>query len=281
MPDGACLHRPAAPSPSRHNIAQVPVKSIATSLYLQPSQLRRVNREFVRYVRANFPIRFYRSDPLWAVYWAAALLRMCDTVESMMALLTRGKDEDTEILLRSLYEQAVVLAWVAIDPPVRHKQWKGESDKQLLTLHNEVVPYGYGFLSPVEVAECDAATGIPSTETMAREADAHWPGKIRGLQSRGHFLSFHGMYQGVYRVGSRPAHGSIAALEAYARQSGSRIVVEVPVRQPAMLRYSLAAPLLGMALVVASEQFRWIDETRVRRFVDRATAATARRRGAT
>jgi hypothetical protein len=239
-----------------------------------------VNREFVQYVRANYPMRFYRSEPLWRPYSAAALLRLCDTVESMMTLMTRGKDEDAEVLLRSLYEQAVVLAWVAIDPPKRHARWKGDGDRQLLKLHNEAARYGEGFLSPAEVAECEKAARSPITEVMARQADAYWSGKIRGLHPPGHFLSFHGLYQGVYRVGSRPTHGSIAALEPYVRLSENRLVVQVPLRQPAMLPYSLAAPLLGMALVIASQRFRWVDETRVRRFVDRAIAETARRRDA-
>jgi hypothetical protein len=50
--------------------------------------------------------------------------------------------------------------------------------------------------------------------------------------------------------------------------------------ETSMLPYSLAAPLLGMALVIASDRFRWIDEKQVRRFVNRATAEVARHREA-
>jgi hypothetical protein len=43
--------------------------------------------------------------------------------------------------------------------------------------------------------------------------------------------------------------------------------------------YSFAAPLLGIALIIVLQRFHWLlDEARVRRFVDRATAETARRR---
>jgi hypothetical protein len=48
---------------------------------------------------------------------------------------------------------------------------------------------------------------------------------------------------------------------------GDRIVV-----------YALGAPVLGIIVVVAGQHFEWIDQTQVRRFVDRATAETTRRR---
>jgi Phage integrase, N-terminal SAM-like domain len=42
--------------------------------------------------------------------------RMADTVDAAMALMDGGFDVDGQTLLRSLYEQVVTFAWVAIDP---------------------------------------------------------------------------------------------------------------------------------------------------------------------
>jgi len=240
-------------------------------LYLPPPKLRRVNREFVQYVRASFPMRFYRGESDSALLGAAALLRACDTVESMMLLLARRKDEDALILLRSLYEQAVLLAWIAIDPDARHERWWGEGKGQLLTRHNEALPYGETILSPDEVADCEAATGLPNVEAMARELDDHWPERTHGLRSAGHLLSFHGLYQVVYRMGSRPAHASIESTGPYVRFAPPSPSIVAEAREDTMLWYSLAAPVFGMALIIASRRFRWIDEARVRRFIDRAT----------
>jgi hypothetical protein len=139
--------------------------------------------------------------------------------------------------------------------------------------------YGQTLLSAAEVAEYESAPGLPTVEVMAREADAYWPGRVSGLQQSGHLLSFHGLYQGIYRVGSRPTHGTLAVLDPYVELQPTRTIVR-PAKEHVMVVYSLAAPLLAMALVIVAPRFAWIDEARVRRFVDRATAETARRREA-
>lgn len=114
---------------------------------------------------------------------------------------------------------------------------------------------------------------------MAHELDAYWPSRVPGLQPAGHLLSFHGLYQSIYRLGSRSAHGAIDALDPYVRITPRRTIVAVP-RQDAMLTYSLPAPLLGIALMIGAQQFPWIDEATARRFMDRATAEVARQRAA-
>jgi hypothetical protein len=252
----------------------------AAMLYLEPDQLRRVNGEFVRYIRSSFPMRFYRSEPWWFRYCAAALLRMCDSVESLMLLLSRRKDLDAVVLLRTFYEQVVVFAWTAIDPPRRYVRWADHGNRRTLAMHNECLHYGQVLLSPDELAFCEkAGEGIPSVEVMARELDAFWPSEIPGLQLPKHVFSFHGLYQSVYRVGSNRTHGSMASLETY--MMAESYPSSVAQREPgSMFLYSLAAPLLGIALTIGARHFRWIDEVRVRRFVDRATAETARRRQA-
>lgn len=227
-------------------------------------------------------MRFYAREGKWPVCAAAAQLRMCDTVDSIMVLMVAQQLGDARILLRSLYEQVVVFAWVSIDPDTRLERWEGASKKAQLTLHKEALRYGANVLGPDEVAEYSATPGVPSTETMAHEDDRYWPGKVHSLHQAGGLLSFHGLYQAVYRVGSRPTHGAFAALDpyvqvrAYRRPVGSATVTEAT--EHAMIVYSLAAPLLGIALLIAERRFAWLDESAIQRFVNRATADTARRR---
>jgi hypothetical protein len=248
--------------------------------YLEPHQLRRVNREFLSYVRGNLPTRFYSGEKWWTIHTAAALFRMCNAVEAMMTLMTRRHDDDALVLLRSLYEQAVVVAWVIIDPAARHERWAGTSNNELLKTHKAALPYGEEMLTTAEVAICRASKGTPPVEVMAREADRYWPNRVVGLHGPGHWFSFHGLYQGVYRIGSRPAHGSILGLEPYVRRGETRYTV-VPRPGEKRVYYSLAAPLLGITLIIALQRVPWLlREHRVRRFVDRATAETARRRHA-
>jgi hypothetical protein len=165
------------------------------TLYPEPAQLRRINREFLGYLRSSFPRRYYRQDADWSLFGAAALLRMCDTVASMMALMTAHKNGDARTLARSLYEQAVVFAWVAVDPKTRLSRWRDQALKDDLARHNEAVPYGRQILSNAEIARAKAAVGLPNVESMARELDEYWPGRVSGLHPSGDLMSFHGMYR--------------------------------------------------------------------------------------
>jgi hypothetical protein len=249
------------------------------TLFPGPAQLRRINREFVGYLRSSFPRRYYRQDSYWSLFGAAALLRMSDTVMSIMALMTRHEDGDARTLARSLYEQAVVFAWVAIDPATRLDRWRNQALKDDLARHNEAVPYGQQLLSAAEIGRAKAAVGLPQVEPMARELDKHWPSRVNGLHPPGGLLSFHGMYQLLYRVGSRTTHASIEALSPYVQLRGTprRVGLAEP-SDEGMIWYALAAPILAIATTIAAQEFTWLDEARIRRFNDRATAETIRRR---
>jgi hypothetical protein len=204
---------------------------------------------------------------------------MCDTVESVMALMTRHEDGDARTLARSLYEQVVVFAWVAIDPKTRLDRWHDQARKDDLARHSEAIPYGQQILSPRKVARAKAAVGLPNVEAMTRELDKHWPSRVNCLHQPGDLMSFHGMYQLLYRVGSRTTHASIEALAPYVRLRGTpgRVVLADP-SDEGMIWYALAAPILAIAATIAAEEFTWLDERRIRRFNDRATAETIRRR---
>jgi len=216
------------------------------------SQLKRINREFVAMVRSWFPRKFYETRMgQHQTFVAAALLRMCDTLDALMALMTQTPtDENARVLLRSLYEQAVRLGWVLIDPRKHHPLWVGQGQRDLLTIHNTLLPYGTKFLTPQQLAWVQGAPEMPSVEEMTRAADKHWPSKVLGLHRRGHELSFHGLYVSAYRATSLAVHGSINSLEPYFDLDGPWPVAHASVRDE-MIIYALGAPLLGIALVVA------------------------------
>jgi hypothetical protein len=248
------------------------------TLYPRPDQLRRINREFVLYVRSHFPKRFYGRYPGPLATAAAALLRMCDAVESIMVLLSRSKDSDAQVLLRALYELLVRFAWVAVDPEARHVRWLGHAMKEDLKLHNDALDYGQTILSPAQVQTYTAAVAMPTVAQMAHEADEHWAPRVAGFHSAGDLLSIRGLYLTAYRVTSRSVHASVQALDSYMIAEPEPPTVS-EAREGKILTYSaLAAPLLGMALIIGAKRFDWIDESRVRNFVDRATAETTRRR---
>lgn len=55
---------------------------------------------------------------------AAFIVRMTDTVESMVVLMKAGRATDGQVLLRSLYEQVVIYCWASIDRETNPERWQ-------------------------------------------------------------------------------------------------------------------------------------------------------------
>ena len=255
----------------------------------------------VNVVRRQLPIRVYGGERWWTLYRTAALVRMTDTVESLLDLMGLGRDLDGQTLVRSLYEQVVTFAWIAIDPGRREWRWVGDGRWELLKLHNDAAQFGESLGDPVlsdeEVAESKQSLGLsdepasasgcesagrrrrrqpdadrilPPVTEMAEQADEHWSVRVRGLHPAGHALGFRGLYLPAYRVGSRAAHGALMPLDPYLSRELNRYVIHEPESGPRVM-WALVGPLFGVALVIAARWDRWIDEDEVRALVDVAT----------
>jgi hypothetical protein len=237
----------------------------------------------VGYVRAQYPRRFWNQqvsnrDSIVA----AALLRMADQLETLMVLLPARRDLDAAVLVRSMYELMVRLCWVLIDPDERIEMWQTYTMVERLKQHRQLAAYGAElFRTEKELEEAEWVKSnrenMPTAETMAKAVDRHWSTNVRGFHPSEHSLSIGGLYQFVYRTSSGQVHGSVDALNSYVDVSSSPPMIHVS-NEDRMIEYVLGAPLLGMALVVAGEVVDWIDVQRVRRFVDRASGETIRRR---
>lgn len=131
-------------------------------------------------------------------------------------------------------------------------------------------------LAAAQAAERNKLT-MPSTEAMARDVDRYWSGRIDGLYKTDHPLSFDGLYQIIYRSSSASVHGSLDPLRSYLHRASWPPTVHLS-NEDRIMNYVLGAPVLGIALVVAAEVVDWVDAEPVRRFVDRASAETIRRR---
>lgn len=226
--------------------------------------------ELVAYVRSHFPMRFYSGEAWWTLYTAAAVLRLADMSESVLAHMADRRDQDASAALRGMYELAVTVTWILIDPEDRKAQWEGEALIQQLRLHNDLATFGENLLTPSEVTSAEGRTGLPPLTNRAEESDVHWAPRIAGLHAPGHLLSFRGLYNAIYRLGSQSTHGSIASLLAYIRQEPTRFVVQAP-EPTSALPYALVSPLLSMTLIVVATGVPWIDEAKVRELNDAAT----------
>jgi hypothetical protein len=177
----------------------------------QTDRIEYYTRELVQYTRDRFPQRFYGGESWSSMYTAAAILRLTDIVDSVLAHPPARRDQDAWAALRGMYELAVTTVWVLAEPETRKFLWEGEAKKQQLKLHNDLLLVGETLLSDSEITEAKAAAGRPVLANRASAADAHWPSRVRGLHPAGGLLSFRGLYTVIYRTGSQPTHGSIAS----------------------------------------------------------------------
>jgi hypothetical protein len=263
-------------------------------------EIQAANAGLVAVVRRHLPTGFYARSAHWSLWSTVALVRMADTVDAAMALMKGMQDVDGRTLIRSLYEQVVTYAWIAIDPGPRYSRWFGESVWADLRLHNDAVTFGEWVLTEEEVvrsthllglgeargadAAADTCQGtrkrktpaadllLPAVPERARDADAHWSTRIAGLHAPGSMLSFRGLYLPAYRQMSRATHSALSGLDVYVRERSHHKVVG-PARRPSRLAWALVGPMFGMGLIIAAQDEAkwWIDEREVRALVDRAT----------
>jgi Family of unknown function (DUF5677) len=139
-----------------------------------PAQLRRINREFVAAVRAWFPRKFYGRSGKRDAFIAPGLLRMCDTLDALMVVMTQtSTDENARVLLRSLFEQSIRLSWLLIDPGSNYPRWLSQAHVELRTIHNELAQYGETYLTSAPLAKAQGAYRFVTRKTgLARPPEA-------------------------------------------------------------------------------------------------------------
>ena len=234
-------------------------------------RIERFTGELVAYVRSLYPMRFYGGEAWANLYTSAALLRLADMAEAVLVHMPQRRDLDAAASLRSMYELVVTVCWVFAAPEERKELWEGEALIQQLKLHNDLAAFGERLLDEREIQAGSSARGMPPLTERARQADEYWSDRVDGLHPGDHLLSFRGLYIAVYRLGSQATHGSIASLLPYIEQQQRRFAVRVRPQGPSLVVYALVAPLLSIALVVASARLRAIDVDRIRALNDAAT----------
>ncbi len=232
-----------------------------TETYPLPEQIQEATAELAAIVRRQLPMRFYAGETWWAIFGSASLARMCDTAEALIGLMDARRDADAQDLARSLYEQVVAFAWIAVNPDDRHQRWIDDAGAQMHALHREGEAFGETVLTEDEVVVAARAERLPPMIERAAEVDEHWGNWLRMPAE----LSFRHLYLTVHRVGSG------TTLESYITPKERRIVVD-RARENTLRWYALAPPLLAMALIVAAQRFVWLDDDKVRAINDRAAA---------
>jgi Family of unknown function (DUF5677) len=220
--------------------------------------------ELIGLVEARLPQRFYRENR-WRMLGAAMVVRMADTVRSIVALTALGLDGDAMTLLRALYEQVVIYCWIASKPDDHIRRWISDAEWQQLRLHNDVVAFGQTVLTKREVEKAKKSQKLPDIAQLAEAADEHWSARIaafrppKGKPAKPEdILNFRGLYVAIYRIASRNTHTKPQALDPYFDFESYPNVVHLAKHVPTSYP-SLVVPLYAQALLVCHHVLKWPD----------------------
>lgn len=242
--------------------------------WTQPSDeaVAMASHELIELVTSHLPQRFYPGEHPWRMFGAAIIVRMTDTVESMMVLMTAGLPIDGLILMRALYEQVVRYLWVSIDPDSNMEAWGSNARWHMRKLHNDALKFGQTVMDDDELAAAEGARELPGLADLALAVDKHWGGKMVGFRSpatgKQGILTMRGLYTMVYRTGSRSAHVQPDSLEPYAELQASPRVIRRPNKDEPSIWWPLAVALYAHALIVCNDQLNWPDPDRIRAIND-------------
>ncbi len=223
-------------------------------------------RALVDLVRTwHLPKRLYH-DPPWHLVAASFVVRMGDTVESILTLWERDRRSglDMMILLRALYEQAVVFAWLAIDPDAHLQRW-GDSERYYhRVMVEEAAEYG---IACTEEEVTTTGQRLKPMNQLALAVDEHWGGQLVGFRTaaakrrkvEADLLSFAGLYLPIYREASSATHATPAALAPYFDVTEYPRVVSTPSGEEYAAVWSVVVPLYTQALIVCNSVLGWPD----------------------
>lgn len=210
------------------------------------------------------------DEDAWPLFAAGLVARMTTTLATVMVLRKHRRAIDASILVRSIYEHAVHLAWLAADPSAgRIERWRRHDIYARLKAGTDARAHGIELFTDAErarkQAEYDLLKGAPlQLTTMAVEADKHWAGKLPGMGKHNEAQSFSGFYAVLYRDYSALAHPSLRGLNSVidaVSPTGRRVQPEdgIEWKQP----YGKASIVFALALYVVDATLGWPDRPEI------------------
>jgi hypothetical protein len=177
-----------------------------------------------------------------------------------MALVPEQRAGDAAVLTRTLLEEVVTFAWIAIDPATNGEAWVRWDRRQRIKADNDMRDMGAPALLEPEVRaafKAIIANGptMPDLPQRTVQADRYWSRHIEAIKDDpGAERTFRGMYRYLYRSDSQHTHAAVASLEPLIISTARRGELDViPVEtDPGCFNPFTRAPMLyALCLVVA------------------------------
>ena len=205
----------------------------------------------------------------WSLVGPAYIAKAEGTLETMFMLFDARRTYDATLLLRSLYENLLVFAWIANAPDANLPRWIKSVAREALKTDDDWRRIDAGLLDEAnrEYAEAkasdEAVKGAPDRLQMAEEIDGHWhrtyPGHPEISGQDRDFLTFRGLYRHVYRFGSDAVHQSPRSLKAFYTSDATGFTSVHREKHDAYYLYPwlFAAHSMTLGLAVASSALGW------------------------
>jgi hypothetical protein len=226
-------------------------------------------RELIDLAAGHFPqeFRVTGNADAFPLIGAGLVSRMTGTMRAILALLPEGREADAATLLRSLYEHAVHLAWLAADPSAeRIQEWKKDDLESRLKADADLRERGQPILTDEEREALERqvagllGNGLVPLTNLAVAADKRWEGTLPGMGAHDEVKSFRGFYALVYRSSSGFAHPTYRGLNAVAAEVGpGRQQVWLEDRYEGTGPYGMATLIFGFGLYLSSAALGWPD----------------------
>lgn len=250
---------------NRYRRPQLPPPS-APEMRERDAAIHARGQELVALATLHFPQEFEVTGDTdaWPLIGTGMVSRMVGTMKAILAQHPAELEADAGAAVRSLFEQAVYLAWLAADPSVERIQaWKKADLKSRLAADKDARAHGTELYSDEQRADVEAQVARLSGNrlalaSVAEEADSYWAGKLPGMGGEGETKSWRGFYAIVYRNYSGFAHPTSRGLNP--------VVVDLnPMRKQVRLEqpyegsgpYGMATVIFGLSLLVASAALDW------------------------
>lgn len=211
----------------------------------------------------------------WPLPGWAMISRACGTLDSVMALIDERRATDAGVLTRSLFEQAVTFAWIAIDPIPNALAWVRWDRAERKKAHNDLLQHGGpALLEPKTLQDFEAliASGpvMPNLAQRTEDADRHWTTQVAAVRNPG--ISFREMYAVVYRTDSQATHVAVTSVEPVVAPAGpGEFQVLTVERDPGERTPFTRAPMLYALMLLVAEPT--LDLDGIEAAVDRIFAA--------
>jgi Family of unknown function (DUF5677) len=212
----------------------------------------------------------------WPFLATALVARMTTTLRSILQLHPAQLEADAGILLRSLYEHAVHLAWLGADPSAeRIEAWRKHDLVQRLKANADAHEHGIELFSDKDRAELQAQVeqmhgGRLVLADLAKTADLHWAGKLPGMGSSPEAKSFRGLYAIVYRHYSGVAHPSFRGLNRVIEDlDATHRRVHLEGEYQGSGPYGLATVMFGLVLYVTAKTLGWPPDLEIHAVFER------------